>query len=93
MPARETAGDGTALEVFARFRAHDWIGNSRNTADEHLIRTLAAMAGFTPRITHQAESLDLVQDMIIAGLGVGLLPFGDATRPGVPTTDPAPGQQ
>ncbi len=41
------------------------------------------MAGFTPRITHQADSLGLVQDMITAGLGVGLLPLGQATRPGV----------
>jgi DNA-binding transcriptional LysR family regulator len=49
------------------------------------------MAGFTPRITHQADSLDLVQDMIAAGLGVGLLPLGQATYPGVrllPLTDP-----
>lgn len=91
VPARETADDGTALEVFARFRAHDWIGNSRNTADEDVIRTLAAMAGFTPRITHQADGLDLVQDMIIAGLGVGLLPLGHAIHPGVrflPLTTP-----
>ena len=81
--AGETAGDGTALAVFARFRGHDWIGNSRNTADEDVIRTLAAMAGFTPRITQQADSLDLVQDMNVAGLGVGLLPVGQATLPGV----------
>ncbi|HEY7264355.1 MAG TPA: LysR family transcriptional regulator [Trebonia sp.] len=83
VPAYETAADGTTLEVFTRFRSHDWIGNSRNSADEHVIRTLAAMAGFTPRITHQADSLDLVQDMIIAGLGVGLLPLGHATHPRV----------
>jgi len=81
--ACETAVGGTTLEVFARFRAHDWIGNSRNTADEDVIRTLAAMAGFTPSITHQADSLDLVHDMIIAGLGVGLLPLGHPTHPGV----------
>jgi len=91
VPARETADGGTALEVFARFRAHDWIGNSRNTADEDVIRTLAAMAGFSPRITHQADSLDLVQDMITAGLGVGLLPLDHAIREGVrllPLTGP-----
>jgi DNA-binding transcriptional LysR family regulator len=82
-PAREAAGGSTTLEVFARFRGNDWIGNSRNTADEDVIRTLASMAGFTPRITHQADSLDLVQDMITAGLGVGLLPEGLATRPGI----------
>lgn len=71
------------LEVFARFTAHDWIVNSRNTADETVIRTLASMAGFTPRITHQSDSLDLVQGMITAGLGVGLLPLGTPTLPGV----------
>jgi DNA-binding transcriptional LysR family regulator len=83
VPAGEPADGEETLQVFARFRAHDWIGNSRNTADEDVIRTLAAMAGFTPRITHQADSLDLVQDMITAGLGIGLLPLGYTTRPGV----------
>ena len=91
VPAGEAAEDGTTLEVFARFRGHDWIGNSRNTADEDVIRTLASMAAFTPRITHQADSLDLVQDMIAAGLGVGLLPHGRPTGPQVrliPLTTP-----
>jgi DNA-binding transcriptional LysR family regulator len=83
VPASQSGPDTTTLQIFARFRAHDWIGNSRNTADEDVIRTLAAMAGFTPRITHQADSLDLVQDMITADLGVGLLPIGQTTRPGV----------
>ncbi|MFD6433786.1 LysR family transcriptional regulator [Streptomyces venezuelae] len=80
-----------SLEVFARMRARDWVVNSRNTADETVIRTLASMAGFTPRITHQADSLDLVQGMITAGLGVGLLPIGTPTFPGVrlmPLRDP-----
>jgi len=87
----QAAAGPTTLDAFARYRAHDWIGNSRNTADEDVIRTLAAMAGFTPRITHQADSLDLVQDLITAGLGVGLLPVGHPTRPGVsilPLTGP-----
>ena len=91
VPARERAGGGAAPEVFARFRAHDWIGNSRSTADEDVIRTLASMAGFTPRITHRADSLDLIQDMITAGLGVGLLPAGHPVQPGVrllPLTGP-----
>ena len=83
VPARETAARGTTVEEFARFRARDWIGNSRNTADEDVIRTVASMAGFTPQITHQADSLELVQDMITAGLGVGLLPAGLAASPGV----------
>jgi DNA-binding transcriptional LysR family regulator len=65
---------GPAPEVFGRYREQDWIVNSRNTADEEVIRVVASLAGFEPRITHRADSLDLVQDMIVAGLGVGLLP-------------------
>ncbi|GAB2725377.1 LysR family transcriptional regulator [Kitasatospora kifunensis] len=83
VPADAEPGEGTTLDVFARFRAHDWIVNSRNTADEKVIRTLASMAGFHPRVTHQADSLDLVQEMIVAGLGVGLLPVDFPTLPGV----------
>ncbi|WP_035792190.1 LysR family transcriptional regulator [Kitasatospora mediocidica] len=83
VPADAEPGDGTTLDVFARFRDHDWIVNSRNTADEEVIRTLASMAGFRPRVTHQADSLDLVQEMIAAGLGVALLPIGFPTLPDV----------
>jgi DNA-binding transcriptional LysR family regulator len=72
-PAPGRRGD-TALEVFGQYREQDWIVNSRNTADEEVIRVVASLAGFEPRITHRADSLDLVQDMIVAGLGVGLLP-------------------
>lgn len=84
VPADAEPGAGsTTLDVFARFRTHDWIVNSRNTADEKVIRTLASMAGFHPRVTHQADSLDLVQEMIVAGLGVALLPVDFPTLPGV----------
>jgi DNA-binding transcriptional LysR family regulator len=65
---------GTAVDVFRRYRDQPWIVNSRNTADEEVIRVVASLAGFEPRITQRADSLDLVQDMILAGLGVGLLP-------------------
>jgi DNA-binding transcriptional LysR family regulator len=72
---------GTAVEVFDRYRERDWIVNSRNTADEEVIRLVASLAGFEPRITQRADSLDLVRDMIVAGLGVGLLPAtGPAAR-------------
>lgn len=83
VPADAEPGEGMTLEVFARFRAHDWIVNSRNTADEEVIRTIASMAGFRPRVTHKADSLDLVQEMIAAGLGVALLPIGFPTLPAV----------
>ena len=39
-----------------------------------MIRVLGSLAGFEPRVAHRADSLELVQDMIVAGLGVGLLP-------------------
>ncbi len=78
----------------ARFTAYadrDWIVNSRHTADEEVLRTLASMAGFTPRVVHRVDSLDLVDDLILAGMGVALLPRGRTSRRGVtvrPLTDP-----
>ncbi len=83
VPAGTRVPEGTALDVVTHFRAENWIVNSRNSADEVAIRTLASMADFTPRVTHQADSLDLVQAMIAAGLGVGLLPGDLAPFPGV----------
>ncbi|MFV2175919.1 LysR family transcriptional regulator [Actinomadura sp. LOL_016] len=80
-----------APAVFAAVAGRDWIVNSRGSADEHVVRVLAAMAGFEPQITHHADSLDLVQDLIIAGLGIGLLPADQPTRPGIellPLTGP-----
>jgi DNA-binding transcriptional LysR family regulator len=83
VPAHSDTGATTTPEVFTHFREHDWIVNSRNSADETVIRTLASTAGFTPRITHRADSLDLVQGMITAHLGVGLLPLDTVPFPGV----------
>ena len=60
-----------------------WIVNSRNTADEDAVRTLASLAGFVPRIAHEIDSLELVEDLILAGYGVGLLPIGRPTTAGV----------
>lgn len=68
-----------------------WIVNSRNTADENAVRALASLAGFTPTIGHQIDSLDLVEELIVAGFGVGLLPVGRPTSAGVtvlPLRDP-----
>ena len=48
---------------------------------------IAALAGFVPRFTHRADSLDLVQDLIVAGLGVGLLPADEPLREGVRRLD------
>lgn len=93
VPAGDPVVDAPAPEVFARYRDHDWMVNSRGAADEQVVRTIASMAGFEPLITHRADSLVLLQDLIVAGLGVGLLPADQATRPGVQLLllkDPAP---
>jgi DNA-binding transcriptional LysR family regulator len=66
-----------------RFADESWIVNSRNTADEDAVRTLASLAGFRARIAHQIDSLELVEDLILAGYGVGLLPVHRPTRQGL----------
>jgi DNA-binding transcriptional LysR family regulator len=84
VPTTEVASaPGDALATFAAFREHEWIGNSRNRADEDVVRTIASMSGFEPRLTHQCDSLDLVEDLILAGMGVGLLPAGRPARQGL----------
>ena len=45
-----------------------------------MLRTLASMAGFTPRVVHRIDSLDLVDDLVDAGLGVALLPRDHVSR-------------
>jgi DNA-binding transcriptional LysR family regulator len=91
VPADGPDATGDAAAVFAHHRGADWIVNSRNTADEDVVRILASMAGFAPRVVHRADSLDLLEDLILAGLGVGLLPLDRPVAPGVrvlPLTDP-----
>ena len=51
-----------------------WIVNSRANDDEELIRRVGALAGFEPDVTHGVDSLDVLQRMVAAGLGVALVP-------------------
>jgi DNA-binding transcriptional LysR family regulator len=87
--------DDGSTDDRADLRTHGnstWIVNSRNTADEGAVRTLAGLAGFTPRIAHEIDSLDLVEDLILGGYGVGLLPLSRPTRAGIKVlrlTDPS----
>jgi DNA-binding transcriptional LysR family regulator len=76
-------GTGGGDIDLADYRDHPWIVNSRNTADEDAVHTLASLAGFTPRITHEIDSLELVEDLVLAGRGVGLLPLSRPRRDGV----------
>jgi DNA-binding transcriptional LysR family regulator len=79
VPNAEPAPSGDAAMVFDAYRDREWIVNSRNTADEEVVRTLASIAGFGPKVTHRVDSLELVQDLIEAHLGVGLLPVDQPT--------------
>jgi DNA-binding transcriptional LysR family regulator len=93
VPAPAAAGVDAAgsAAVIGAFRDAAWIGNSRDLGDEEVLRALASAAGFRLVVTHLADSLDLVEDLILAGLGVGLLPADRRTAPGVallPLTDP-----
>lgn len=83
VPSGHGRGRGTAAQTFGQFRDCDWIVNSRNAADEEVVRIVASLAGFQPRIAHRADSLELVQDMILAGLGAGLLPAAQPAIRGV----------
>lgn len=76
-------GRGSSPAVFAAFRERDWIGNSRNRADADVLRIIGSLAGFEPRIRHEADSLDLVEDLIVADMGIGLLPGDRKPCPGV----------
>lgn len=76
---------------FGDFAGHTWIVNSRHTADEEVVRTLASMSGFTPDVLHRIDSLELVDDLVLAGRGVALLPRDRPTPPGLtvlPLHDP-----
>jgi DNA-binding transcriptional LysR family regulator len=91
VPARDGGVAGGAGNVFAHFADRDWIANSRFSADGEVVRTIGSLAGFEPRMTHRADSLELVQDLIAEGLGVGLLPCDQPLREGVvvlPLEDP-----
>jgi DNA-binding transcriptional LysR family regulator len=74
---------GASPALLRRYADADWIVNSRDTADATTLLAIAALAGFVPRFTHRADSLELVQDLIVAGLGVGLLPAAEPLREGV----------
>ena len=92
VPAADGGLRGTARDLLARLADRDWIVNSRHTADADVLRTVGSMAGIEPRVSHRADSLELVQDLIAAGLGVALLPTDQPVRDGLailPLEDPA----
>jgi DNA-binding transcriptional LysR family regulator len=84
--------DLASAELFARFADSTWIGNSRNPAEEALLRVIASMTGFEPRVDHLADSLDLVEELVLARQGVSLLPLTRDRRDGltiIPLKEPS----
>jgi DNA-binding transcriptional LysR family regulator len=79
----EPAGTDASPDILRRYADADWVVNSRDTSDETTLLAIAALAGFVPQFTHRADSLELVQDLILAGLGVGLLPADEPLRQGM----------
>jgi DNA-binding transcriptional LysR family regulator len=57
----------------AAFRDADWIGNSRDSADDELAARVCALAGWQPRMRHRADNLDVVVDLVLATRGVCLI--------------------
>ncbi|PPG01472.1 LysR family transcriptional regulator [Pseudoclavibacter sp. RFBI5] len=70
-------------ELMLALRDQEWIGNSRNNADEIAIGVLASLADYEPNVTHQSDDLALVEDLIAAEFGVGMLPLTRQQRDNV----------
>lgn len=83
----DPVGTDASPDVLRRYADAHWIVNSRDIADETVLQAIAALAGFVPRFTHRADSLELLQDLIVAGLGVGLVPADEPLREGMQRLD------
>jgi DNA-binding transcriptional LysR family regulator len=70
-----------------------WIGGLAGTQFAAAVERACRRAGFSPRVTHRADEALLLQALVAAGLGVGLLPtLARTDPPGVhyATAVPAP---
>ena len=61
-----------------------WIASPYRGDEEALVQRMCADAGFTPRIVHRIDTLELFEELVAAGLGVGVVPrLSTTTRRGV----------
>jgi DNA-binding transcriptional LysR family regulator len=72
-------GETRSLGELMADPAIGWITNSRSRDDDELIRRVGASFGARPVIAHRIDSLDLVVQLVAAGLGVALI-AGDGPR-------------
>lgn len=61
-----------------------WIASPYRGDEAALVHRMCADAGFTPRIVHRIDTLELFEELVATGLGVGVVPrLSTATRRGV----------
>ncbi|MFL1426915.1 MULTISPECIES: LysR family transcriptional regulator [unclassified Nocardiopsis] len=61
-----------------------WIASPFRGDEAALVQRMCADAGFTPRIVHRIDNLELFEELVAAGVGVGVVPrLSAATRRGV----------
>lgn len=75
-PVQEAAG-------LPLLRDEAWVVNSRGRDDDELASRVCAAAGFSPRVEHRVDSLDVVQALVAARMGVALLPGTVSPQPGL----------
>jgi DNA-binding transcriptional LysR family regulator len=64
-----------------------WITNSRASDDDELIHRVGARFGAQPVVAHRIDSLQLLTDVVRAGLGVALIAANGPRPPGVRYVD------
>jgi DNA-binding transcriptional LysR family regulator len=79
---RWQAGPQAEPIPLAQVAEADWIVGSRQSDDRRLAERACALAGYVPRMTHQADDYDLVLGMVAAGLGIGFVPESALQLPG-----------
>ncbi len=64
-----------------------WITNSRGSDDDELLHRVCATRGGVPQIGSRIDSLPLITELVVAGLGVALLVADGPRHPGVRYVD------
>ena len=80
-------GEGRGLAELFGDPQVGWITNSRGPDDDELLARVAARHGaaprIAPRIAHRIDSLDLLVQLVVAGLGIALIADDGPRAPGV----------